>query len=175
MSDQLQAIHRQLGITTDYAKSCGMPVHAECTDLVEVEPDVFGRQALLEQHTALAWQAMQAAAAQQGVVLQLVSAYRSYGYQQLLFQRKLDKGISITDILRVNAAPGFSEHHSGRAIDLTSPHYATLEEEFERSPAFAWLQQHAGGFGFRMSFPRDNPFGVMYEPWHWCYTNLSSG
>ena len=135
---------------------------------------MFGRPALLEKHTAEAWQAMQAAASSIGVTLQLVSAYRSYNYQQQLFQRKLAKGLSIADILSVNAAPGFSEHHSGRAIDISCPDYPPLEDVFEQSPAFRWLQQHAAGFGFRMSFPRDNAFGVLYEPWHWYHLGMAS-
>ena len=77
--------------------------------------------------------------------------------------------VSIAAILAVNAAPGYSEHHSGRALDIGTPGYAHLEIEFERSPAFAWLARHAANFGFHMSFPRDNAYGVQYEPWHWCY------
>ena len=25
----------------------------------------------------------------------------------------------------------------------------------------------AGAFGFSMTYPRDNPWGIIYEPWHW--------
>jgi D-alanyl-D-alanine carboxypeptidase len=174
LNEQLQTIHRQLGIAEDYARTCGMPSQPECSNLVAVAPDVFGRPALLEQQTAAAWQSMQAAAAAAGLTLQLVSAYRSYDYQHQLFQRKLERGLSIADILQVNAAPGFSEHHSGCAIDLGCPDFPPLEEVFDQSPAFHWLTQHAGTFGFRMSFPRDNPYGVMYEPWHWYFIGATS-
>jgi len=73
-------------------------------------------------------------------------------------------------ILAVSAAPSYSEHHSEHAIDITSPGYAALEEEFERSPAFAWLQRRAGEFGFTLSYPRGNRHGIAYEPWHWCWS-----
>ena len=165
----LQAIHQQLGIPADYRQRCGMPEQQECSSLVSVGNDIFGRPAQLDAETALAWNRMQMAAMGAGITLQLVSAYRSVDYQRQLIQRKLDRGLAIDDILQVNAAPGFSEHHSGRALDLGSPDCKYLEEEFELSPAFAWLQQHATGFGFRLSFPRNNPFGVMYEPWHWYF------
>jgi hypothetical protein len=85
----------------------------------------------------------------------------------------LERGIGIESILQVNAAPGFSEHHSGRALDIGCPGYAHLEEEFEQSPAFAWLQRRGGEFGFRMSFPRNNSIGVLYEPWHWYYEGVA--
>lgn len=167
MNDFLARIHAELGIPTTYAVSCGMPLQAECDRLVDAGLDVFGRPARLEAGTWLAWQAMQARAAQDGVLLQLISAYRSYEYQQQLIARKLARGQRITDILKVNAAPGFSEHHSGRAVDIGTPGCEHLEEVFENSEAFAWLSAHARDFGFRLSFPRDNPWGVLYEPWHW--------
>ena len=84
-------------------------------------------------------------------------------------RKKLEQGQAIDAILQVSAAPGFSEHHSGRAVDVTTPGYPVLEEVFEESEAFAWLREHAGRFGFLLSFPRDNPHGVAYEPWHWAW------
>jgi D-alanyl-D-alanine carboxypeptidase len=166
---ELDAIFRSLGIPATYASTCGMPLQPECTALVDTELDVFGRQPRLDSRAFAAWTAMKDAAARDGIVLQLVSAFRSVAYQRDLIQRKLARGDSIAAILAVNAAPGFSEHHSGCALDIGTPGYAHLEIEFESSPAFAWLTTHAAAFGFRMSFPRDNSFGVQYEPWHWCY------
>ena len=75
--------------------------------------------------------------------------------------------VCIEDILKVSAAPGYSEHHSGRALDITTPGYDVLEEVFEASPAFRWLEKNASHYRFRLSYPRDNPHGVVYEPWHW--------
>ena len=72
-------------------------------------------------------------------------------------------------ILRVNAAPGFSEHHTGRAVDLGTHDCEALEEEFEQTDAFVWLERNAESFGFAMSYPRGNASGFAYEPWHWCF------
>ncbi|HEY0961546.1 MAG TPA: M15 family metallopeptidase [Pseudomonadales bacterium] len=166
---ELGAMLRSLGIPGNYASTCGMPLQPECSTLVPTEPDVFGRQPQLDALAYAAWTAMKDAAARDGVTLQLVSAFRSIAYQRDLIQRKLARGDSITAILAVNAAPGFSEHHTGRALDIGTPGFTHLEIEFEQSPAFAWLTSHAHDFGFRMSFPRGNPYGVQYEPWHWCY------
>ena len=118
---------------------------------------------------AEAWRAMRAAAAVEAVELQVVSAFRSVDYQAGIMRRKLEQGQCMSDILRISAAPGYSEHHSGRALDLTTPGYPALETEFEQSEAFAWLTARAAGFGFVLSFPRDNPFGIAYEPWHWAW------
>ncbi len=74
------------------------------------------------------------------------------------------------EILSVSAAPGYSEHHTGRAVDLTTPGTRPLEEDFEATPAFEWLTGTAEDFGFRMSYPRNNRHGIAYEPWHWMWT-----
>lgn len=168
-SESLEAIFRALGIPATYAATCGMPLQQECADLVDTELDVFGRQPRLDAKAFAAWTDMKRAAARDGIALQLVSAFRSVAYQRDLIQRKLARGDRIEAILAVNAAPGYSEHHTGRALDIGCPGYPHLENDFEHSAAFAWLTRHAHDFGFRMSFPRDNSFGVQYEPWHWCY------
>jgi D-alanyl-D-alanine carboxypeptidase len=110
---------------------------------------------------------MQAAAQEQGVILQLVSAFRSVSDQRQIWGRKLAAGQSVPGILRVNAPPGYSEHHTGRAVDVTTPGVEPLTEEFETTAAFNWMLEHASTFGFSMTYPRDNRHGVIYEPWHW--------
>jgi D-alanyl-D-alanine carboxypeptidase len=166
---KVAAIHLGLGITPAYSGTSGIQPVPECARLLSAGPDVFGRETLMDGEALAAWQRMQKAAAKHGIALQLVSAFRSVAYQKGIFERKLAAGQQLATILTVNAAPGFSEHHSGCALDLGTPGYAHLEEDFENSAAFAWLSRHAGAFGFSLSFPRDNVFGVQYEPWHWCY------
>jgi len=175
MNQKVTALHEALGIPVSYADDCGLPFHADCQTLVPTEKDVFDRQPFLSPDAFDAWRAMQALAGDEGIVLQIVSAFRSAQYQADLLQRKLDRGESIERILTVNAAPGFSEHHTGCAIDITTPGYAPLEEIFEQSPAFSWLCRYAGEFGFSMSFPRDNAAGIAYEPWHWKYSENIQG
>jgi D-alanyl-D-alanine carboxypeptidase len=91
-------------------------------------------------------------------------------YQARLIRKKINAGQKIGDILEVNAPPGFSEHHTGRAVDVATPGSRPLTEDFESTQAFAWLQRRAAEFGFSMSYPRDNPCGFVYEPWHWANT-----
>jgi D-alanyl-D-alanine carboxypeptidase len=110
---------------------------------------------------------MVAAGGNDGIRLLIVSGFRSFEYQAQLIRRKLATGQTIGEILRVNAAPGFSQHHTGTAIDVASPGSRPLTEEFEDSAAFRWLLENAGRFGFSMTYPRDNPWGFVYEPWHW--------
>lgn len=116
---------------------------------------------------ARAWSHLRGAALRDGILLEAISGYRSHDYQLGIFERKLARGQAIDEILAVNAAPGFSEHHAGTALDIGTPDEPPAEESFETTPAFAWLQANAGGYGFAMSYPRDNPHGIVYEPWHW--------
>ena len=74
---------------------------------------------------------------------------------------------AVEQILAVNAAPGYSEHHGGYALDIGTPGEPPAEESFEATDAFAWLARHAPAHGFAMSYPRDNLHGIVYEPWHW--------
>ena len=100
-----------------------------------------------------------------------MSAYRSIEYQCGLIHRKLEEGWLIDDILLINAIPGYSEHHTGRALDLHAGDGKPLESAFENHPAFAWLCENAAEFNFHLSYPRDNPSGIDYEPWHWCFSS----
>lgn len=86
-----------------------------------------------------------------------------------LIQQRLADGFSIDQTLQVLAPPGYSEHHTGRAIDITTSDIKRVQIEFENTKAFRWLCLHAGAFGFTMSYPENNASGYRYEPWHWCF------
>lgn len=159
-----------LGVPRDYGRMRGLRRVREPAQLQFIGFDTQDRAQWLTPRAARAWTRMYAAAAQEDIELQVVSAFRSIEYQLGILRRKLERGVSIDAILRVSAAPGYSEHHSGRALDLTTPGYAALEEEFEQSPAFAWLRKNARRFGFRLSYPRRNRHGIAYEPWHWSWS-----
>lgn len=166
---ELLAAARTLGVPDDYGRTHGLRRVREATTLEHIGSDIHGRDQWLAPRAARAWQRLRAAAQREALEIQVVSAFRGAVYQLDLLRRKLARGQSIEQILRVSAAPGYSEHHTGRALDVTTPGFAPLEEEFERSAAFAWLQANAARFGFRLSYPRGNPHGIAYEPWHWCW------
>jgi D-alanyl-D-alanine carboxypeptidase len=158
-----------LGIDDDYAQRTGLSLVAEPDRLDFAGFDRFRRTLWLLPGAARAWLHMQAEAMREGVVLESISGYRSHDYQLGIFERKLARGQTVEEILKVNAAPGYSEHHGGRALDIGTPDEPAAEESFEKTPAFAWLQDNAEGHGFVLSYPRDNPHGIVYEPWHWCW------
>ena len=144
-----------------------LPKFEEEQHLVEFEDE--GRSFRLNVKALEAWEKMKEAAKVGGVHLYLVSAFRSFSRQSEIVENKKKKGIPKEDIFRVNAPPGYSEHHTGKAIDINTKGFPPLEEEFEKSDAFQWLLVNAKDFGFRLSYPRKNRFGIAYEPWHWFY------
>ena len=156
-----------LPIPSDYGVNPRRPRFREAGELVDVEPNVVGTMQRLAPETAVAWHKMKQAAFGAGVQLLLVSGFRSVRHQADIIRRKLDAGQPIEEILAVNAAPGFSEHHTGRAVDVATPGTRPLTAEFESSDAFRWLATNAAIFGFRMPYGRGNRFGFEYEPWHW--------
>ena len=171
MDATLRAYHAELGISPRYAENTLLPFHPTPDELVDIGLDCYERPQSLRADAATAWHSMREAAAADSIRLLVVSAYRSPEYQVEVIRRQLDEGKTIEDILTRVAAPGFSEHHSGCALDLTTPGYEAVEEEFESSPAFAWLVANAAEHGFHLSYPRGNSYGVIYEPWHWCFSS----
>ena len=147
--DRLHERLHALGLDDGYGERSGLPLVAEPTR---------------------AWTHLRDAALRDDVVLEAISGYRSHDYQLGIFERKLARGLTVDEILTVNAAPGYSEHHSGLALDIGVPDEPPAEESFERTAAFAWLRENAGDYGFVMSYPRDNPHGIVYEPWHWAFS-----
>ena len=163
----LRELHKELGIDADYAETTGLERFDEARELVDVGPNLVGKMQRLTPLAAERWAEMAAAAAADGVQLLIVSGFRGVEYQAALIRKKLADGQQIATILEVNAAPGFSEHHTGAAVDIATPGSRPLTEEFENTEAYQWLKREAGRFGFSMTYPRDNPWGITYEPWHW--------
>lgn len=151
-----------------------MPRFLEPPALVDVGPNIVGRSQQLVPEAADAWARMKGQAQDDGVTLLLVSGFRSIAYQVELFKKKLEKGQKIDEILCVIAAPGYSQHHSGCAVDLATTGSRPLTEEFEQTDAFDWLTANAGTFNFCMPYDRSNTWGISYEPWHWFFIQEGS-
>jgi len=119
---------------------------------------------------------MQAMEQDLGKRLYVDSAYRSPGYQAKIFFEYLatENGYSLSEVAKWVAMPGFSEHgYKNTAVDfindvgISGEGKNQVPEDFERLPEFQWLVANAAKFNFYLTYPRDNQFGVNYEPWHW--------
>jgi zinc D-Ala-D-Ala carboxypeptidase len=103
------------------------------------------------------------------------SAYRSPAYQLLVFlyylkQHNWDFSVTASRV----ALPGYSEHGypPKQALDFITtngiPNDKTLEK-FSDTEEYKWLIENANDFGFYLSYPENNSYGIIFEPWHWSF------
>lgn len=141
-------------------------------------PDVPASKASMQlrDEAAGAAEDLFAAAAADGVDLTLVSAYRSYGYQQGTYGGWVERyGRAEAD--RISARPGFSEHQTGLAMDVGAADGAcTLEQCFGDTPEGAWVAEHAAEHGWIIRYPdgAEDVTGYSPEPWHLRYVGTES-
>lgn len=173
-NEKLSLMLDALGISAEILARKSLPAYPDARELVIAEADGDGREYLLVPEAAQAWWEMKGAAHRDGVILEIVSAFRDIERQAGIIRTKLERGMQIETILTLSAPPGYSEHHTGRAIDINTPGCEPTEEPFEHTEAFGWLTQHAYRFRFTLSYPRGNALGFIYEPWHWCYQPLEA-
>jgi zinc D-Ala-D-Ala carboxypeptidase len=143
----------------------------------ELEAITSDGQFKMRRAAADAYQKMAAAAAADGVNLLPISAFRSVADQNDLFFRvKEERNQGVSKRAEVSAPPGHSEHHTGYAIDIgdAAQPETNLSQSFDQTSAFRWLSDHAAQYSFELSFTRDNPQGVSYEPWHWRFVGDQS-
>lgn len=111
------------------------------------------------------------AAAQEGCELVMTTAYRSYGFQNILYTNYV-KQSGEEAANKFSAKPGQSEHQSGLAVDVSGPSVDyRLSDDFGETPEGAWMAEHAHEFGFILRFPlgKEDITGYQYEPWHLRY------
>lgn len=108
---------------------------------------------------------MKEAAKSDNCNLQVISAFRSYNTQQIVFMHWV-KEFGLEEAQRISARPGTSQHQLGTAIDFN-----LLDESFENYPEGKWLANNAYKYGFILSFPKgmEHFTGYRYEPWHYRY------
>ncbi|HVP18588.1 MAG TPA: M15 family metallopeptidase [Spirochaetia bacterium] len=108
---------------------------------------------------------MTAAARRDGITLTFSSTYRSYEYQQGLFEREV-KMYGRETAERESAHPGYSQHQLGTAID-----FGTISDGYEKTREGQWVSAHAWEYGFTLSYPvgYEQVTGYRYESWHYRY------
>ncbi|MBW4417918.1 MAG: D-alanyl-D-alanine carboxypeptidase family protein [Myxacorys californica WJT36-NPBG1] len=127
-----------------------------------------GRVEKLAPEAAIAWQQMVSAAKANKVSIVPISGFRSIDEQAMLFRDRVRRR-GLEGAARSVAPPGYSEHHTGYAIDVGDGRapYLDISQAFARSSASRWMSKNAKKFGFELSFRPNNAQRVIYEPWHW--------
>lgn len=134
----------------------------------------------LESRTAEALVAMMQEMRADGVTdARVTSGYRTYAYQQSLYDKYVaqemanghtrEEAVALAE--RYSAPPGYSEHQTGFVVDFIGNGAADLDESFEETNAFGWLAVNCYRFGFILRYPKTADkieiTGYDYEPWHY--------
>lgn len=125
----------------------------------------------LRQETGQALLDMFAASKTDGIHLMLVSGYRSYSYQNNLFNHYVNTQ-GLATALTQSARPGHSEHQTGLAADVGAlDRECEIEACFGDTPEGKWVAANAYRFGFIVRYPNGltSTTGYDYEPWHLRY------
>jgi len=123
---------------------------------------------MLVQEARLAFQKMAEDASLAGFSIRAISAYRSYQYQENLYQGYVNQdGKEKADTY--SARPGFSEHQTGLVVDIDN--FEIPYTRFEETKEFGWMMEHAADYGFILRYPKgkENITGYTYESWHYRY------
>lgn len=137
---------------------------------------------LVDERIADALNGMISAAASDGINITICSGFRTVGLQQTLLDAKVSQykksGKNEDDSYRLArqylAYPGFSEHHTGLAVDFLTDGLTSLNDKFSKSDAYPWLMENAHLHGFIPRYPMDKEelTGFMFEPWHYRYVGI---
>jgi zinc D-Ala-D-Ala carboxypeptidase len=129
------------------------------------------RSESLDPEAAAAFAKMAADAKANGINLIPISGFRTVADQEKLFERQIKRQGNPEAASRLSAPAGYSEHHTGYALDIGDGNHPEkdLKFEFEDTTAYQWMLAHAQTYGFELSFPHNNAQGVSFEPWHWRY------
>lgn len=115
-----------------------------------------------------------AALSEKGYTLLAVSGYRSYGYQQVLFNQK-KAAVGAAKASETVAKAGESEHQLALAMDVQCANEPTLSEDFASTKEGQWVAENAHRFGFIIRYKEEwtDITGYAYEPWHLRYIGIA--
>lgn len=153
----------------DQYRLAGLTSEFRPTDLVQVPVNLchYGNQLYLRQEPANSLCRMISDAANQGLCLRVVSAYRDYGHQLRLYNQAVSRGGPNQKSV---ARPGKSEHHLGTTVDLTNNETHALRRSFGNTPEGRWLAANAHRYGWKLTVMSDNARRSHNdEPWHLRY------
>jgi D-alanyl-D-alanine carboxypeptidase len=140
---------------------------AEPGDLVQLPQELTFEdyRIYVTSDTRDAFVAMATAARKDSIDLIADSGFRSLSFQRRIIRKRLAAGETIERVFLNVAPPGYSEHHTGRALDLVPS-----EARFAHTPTYKWLSENAGEFGFVETYQDIEGDNLRWESWHWYHT-----
>ena len=108
---------------------------------------------------------MAQAALNEGIRLLVSSTYRSYSYQENLFNYWVSVD-GLEEAERESVRPGTSQHQLGTAVD-----FGSISDDFDKTQMGQWIYKNAADYGWSLSFPKgyEDVTGYRWECWHFRY------
>ena len=100
--------------------------------------------------------------------LVLNSAYRTFEHQAEVFEKKRNQ-YGVEEAKLRSALPGFSEHQTGLAADISVPSQGcAIMLCFGDTEAGKWIAENSWRFGYIIRYEEETEAitGYSYEPWH---------
>ena len=147
--NNLLVVNKEFGIPKDFAK-----------ELTQEVKDAFNK--------------MKEDAKKEGIIINIRSGYRSYETQKMLYDNYVARD-GIEKASRYSAKPGYSEHQTGLAIDITTEDTITsIGDWFNNTKQAEWLYNNAYKYGFILRYPQNKEHitGYKFESWHYRYVGL---
>lgn len=143
------------------------------TDLSKIDITYAFDDKFMRKEAKEAFEKLSQKAKSMGYRIVATSTYRSYDYQEALYNQYIkEKGLEYADLC--SARKGHSEHQTGLAVDVEGSNEDY--DEFEKAPEFEWMKNHAHEYGFILRYPpnKTNITGFKYEPWHYRYVGCKA-
>ena len=98
------------------------------------------------------------------------STYRSYSYQEGLYNRYVKKD-GFKEAETYSARAGYSEHQLGLAVDIVNGKWNYLSEGDKE---YTWLVNNSYKYGFILRYPHESEYitGYVFEDWHFRYLGI---
>lgn len=141
-------------------------------NLENIDEKYANKNMKLTHQAKLAFEELSKKAKQENLNIIAMSTYRSYTYQNTLYNNYVNKdGQKLADTY--SARPGHSEHQTALAVDVYNKTKTYLE--FENTKEYIWMQENAHKYGFILRYPKEkeNITGYQYEPWHYRYVGIN--
>ncbi len=138
------------------------------SNMEKIDSSFSKGERLMVDYAQEAFEELARSALEEGYNIYAMSTYRSYEYQNSLYNNYVSlDGQDKADTYSARA--GFSEHQTGLAADVCNKEQPYTE--FENTKEFNWMQENAYKYGFILRYPKDKveETGYMYEPWHYRY------
>lgn len=152
-----------------------LPSDYEPLDMEPISSSGENGTVYLRKEAAQAFEKLVDASQEQGFILNACSSYRSYSYQEGLYQDGVaNYGQEYADAYWTR--PGSSEHQSGLSVDIRMDNDTSDLDAVRNHPDYPWLLEHMHEYGFILRYPDDKEDYTLIAPesWHLRYVGVDA-